>query len=112
MVVEEVWEQGQGGVCAEEGPGWEGKKAESQMPGLVACSRVDPGRTSNYRPSPASEGKWGSFLHTACCTETLSFNETNAKYFCEVKVTQWCLILCDPMDYTVHGVLRAEHWSG
>ena len=55
MVVEEVWEQGQGGVCAEEGPGWEGKKAESQTPGLVACSRVDPGRTSNYRPSPASD---------------------------------------------------------
>ena len=63
--------------------GREGKKAESQTPGRVPPRQVDPGRTSNYRPSPASEGKWGSFLHTACCTETLSFNETNAKYFCE-----------------------------
>ena len=25
-----------------------------------------------------------------------------------VKVTQWCLSLCDPMDYTVHGILQAR----
>ena len=25
----------------------------------------------------------------------------------EVKVTQSCLTLCDPMDYTVHGILQA-----
>ena len=25
-----------------------------------------------------------------------------------VKVTQMCLILCDPMDYTVHGILQAR----
>ena len=25
----------------------------------------------------------------------------------KVKVTQSCLILCDPMDYTVHGILQA-----
>ena len=24
-----------------------------------------------------------------------------------VKVTQLCLTLCDPMDYTVHGILQA-----
>ena len=27
---------------------------------------------------------------------------------CEVKVTQLCPTLCDPMDYTVHGVLQAR----
>ena len=27
---------------------------------------------------------------------------------CEVKVTQLCLTLCDPMDYTVHGILQAR----
>ena len=27
---------------------------------------------------------------------------------CEVKVTQLCPTLCDPMDYTVHGVLQAK----
>ena len=26
----------------------------------------------------------------------------------EVKVTQSCPTLCDPMDYTVHGILRAR----
>ena len=25
-----------------------------------------------------------------------------------VKVTQWCLALCDPMDYTVYGILEAR----
>ena len=33
------------------------------------------------------------------------------KYQCsmevKVKVAQWCLTLCDPMDYRV-----SEHWSG
>ena len=27
---------------------------------------------------------------------------------CEVKVAQSCLTLCDPMDYTVHGILQAR----
>ena len=26
----------------------------------------------------------------------------------KVKVTQWCLTLCDPMDYAVHGILQAR----
>ena len=26
----------------------------------------------------------------------------------KVKVTQSCLTLCDPMDYTVHGMLQAR----
>ena len=26
----------------------------------------------------------------------------------EVKVTQSCLTLCEPMDYTVHGILQAR----
>ena len=26
----------------------------------------------------------------------------------EVKVAQWCLTLCDPMGYTVHGILQAR----
>ena len=31
------------------------------------------------------------------------------KTSCEVKVAQSCLTLCDPMDYTVHGVVRVGH---
>ena len=26
----------------------------------------------------------------------------------EVKVLQLCVTLCDPMDYTVHGILQAR----
>ena len=26
----------------------------------------------------------------------------------KVKVTLFCLTLCDPMDYTVHGILQAR----
>ena len=26
----------------------------------------------------------------------------------KVKVTQWCLTLCNPMDYTVPGILQAR----
>ena len=27
---------------------------------------------------------------------------------CEVEVTQLCLTLCNPMDYTIHGILQAR----
>ena len=30
------------------------------------------------------------------------------KYEVEVKVAKLCPILCDPMDYTVHGILQAR----
>ena len=30
------------------------------------------------------------------------------KTLSEVKVAQLCLTLCDPMDYTVHGILQAR----
>ena len=26
----------------------------------------------------------------------------------KVKVSQWCPTLCDPMDYTIHGILQAR----
>ena len=26
----------------------------------------------------------------------------------DVKVAEWCPTLCDPMDYTVHGILQAR----
>ena len=29
----------------------------------------------------------------------------------KVKVAQSCPTLCDPVDYTVHGILQAEYWS-
>ena len=40
----------------------------------------------------------------ACCLKTHVF------YVCEVKVkvAQSCLTLCNPVDYTVHGILQAR----
>ena len=29
-------------------------------------------------------------------------------FVCEVKVTQSCLTLCNPMNYTFHGILQAR----
>ena len=29
-------------------------------------------------------------------------------YQCDVKVVQLCLTLCDPVDYTVHGILQSR----
>ena len=43
---------------------------------------------------------------------TLSSDQHIDNYFSlqlqKVKVTQSCLTLCDPMDYTVHGLLQAR----
>ena len=30
----------------------------------------------------------------------------------KMKVTQSCLTLCDPMDYTVHGIVQARTLEG
>ena len=40
-----------------------------------------------------------TFFHFCCFNYDIS---------CEVKVTQSCLTLCDPVDYTVHGILQAR----
>ena len=33
-------------------------------------------------------------------------------YESEVKAAQSCPALCNPMDYTDHGILQPEYWSG
>jgi len=30
----------------------------------------------------------------------------------KLKIVQSCLTICNPMDYTVHGILQAKYWSG
>ena len=41
--------------------------------------------------------------------ETVSREQRNLLQFkVKVKVTQSCSALCDPMDYTVYGILRAR----
>ena len=37
-----------------------------------------------------------------------SFLTSASQLYMKVKVAQWCLTLCDPKDYTVHGVFQAR----
>ena len=39
---------------------------------------------------------------------TKSYPKSLKQYKVKVKVAQLCLTLCDPMDYTVHGILQAR----
>ena len=64
---------------------------------------------------------------TLCCLSTVSFSRLqvflpsrgcsyfklisigrSSSYLIKVKVTQSCPTLCDPVDYTVHGILQAR----
>ena len=48
----------------------------------------------------STENTWGPVNFTSTVYLTLKWSE--------VKVAQLCLTLCDPMDYTVHGILQAR----
>ena len=43
-----------------------------------------------------------------CLIADLSVKTLQARKECEVKVAQSCPTLCNPMDYTVHGLLQAR----
>ena len=43
-----------------------------------------------------------------CCFHCFPICHEVKRLNCEVKVTQLCPTLCDPMDYTVHGILQAR----
>ena len=43
-----------------------------------------------------------------CYRQSLTFKIKKKKLSFFFKVTQSCLTLCDPMDYTVHGILQAR----
>ena len=51
-------------------------------------------------------GNINSYLWLIDLTE--SFIDAIKDYKVKVKVTQSCLTLCDPMDYTVQGILQAR----
>ena len=47
---------------------------------------------------------------TYLCHKNINLVETFSSFIdnVKVKVAQWCLTLCDPMDYTVHGILQSR----
>ena len=47
-------------------------------------------------------GAWQAMVHR------VAKSRTQLKQLKKVKVAQSCPTLCDPMDYTVHGILQAR----
>ena len=80
------------------------------------------GKTRNWKQClPSRTTEWRSDLFFSLCIFITSdlihvfkkisvymINNNNIIPLLEVKVTQLCLTLCDPMDYTVHGTLQAR----
>ena len=51
-------------------------------------------------------------LTKVCLVKTMVFPVvTYESEWSEVKVAQSCLFLCDPLDYTLHGILQARIWE-
>ena len=48
------------------------------------------------------------FVYQILIANNLPFTSYENTESVKVKVTQLCLTLCDPMDYTVHGILQAR----
>ena len=64
----------------------------------------DVSQLCSYHPSPTLQAHFQSLLDT-----TKEYLIRYAYLGClKVKVAQLCLTLCDPMDYTVHGILQAR----
>ena len=67
----------------------------------------DPANSSS--PPCTMSSKWSATAH---CSSSSCLHSDPWKV--RVKVVQSCLTLCDPMDYTVHGILQARilEWAG
>ena len=74
------------------------------LPRLKSVSLAVAGRFLPTRPLGKSQiffsVKWFHFLRI--------YSKRQNSWIMKVKVAQSCLTLCDPMDYTVHGILQAR----
>ena len=79
----------------------------SGLPSPPPGDLADPGIKSVSLVSPALAGR---FFTTSATWETLPpyHLSSTAKVKVKVKDAQSCPTLCDPMDYTVHGILQAR----
>ena len=66
----------------------------SQSPGVSALASFLPKKSQGWSPS-----EW---------TGWISLQSKGLSVLSKVKVTQSCLTLCDPIDYTVYGILQAR----
>ena len=80
--------------------------AAHQAPLSVGFSRQKYWSGLPWFPSPGDHPNPGIKLGSATLQAVSLPSEPPGKL--KVKVTQSCLILCDPMDYTVHVILQAR----
>ena len=58
-------------------------------------------------------GKGGDGSHLKLTTPNMiEMSGSQVSVILKVKIAQSCLTLCDPMDYTVHGILQARILEG
>ena len=62
--------------------------------------------------NPRDSGAWWAAICGVAQSQTRLKQLSSSSSKKLVKVAQSCLTLCNPMDYTVHGILQAEYWSG
>ena len=82
------------------------------IPGLGRSPGEGKGYSLQYSclENPRDRGAWWATIHGVARVIHDLVTKPPQVFICvsEVKVTQSCLILCDPMDYTVHGILQAR----
>ena len=78
---------------------------------LLSSPHFPKSSSPSYHPT-LSHGYIAKFLHASCqLSAPLNPGIPNTKAVSgikKVKAAQSCLSLCDPMDYTVHGILQAR----
>ena len=100
--------QGPGGTCpcqqrGRPPPTIAGPRAHTgRGPGGQAVPNL---RTTELRPPHQKPAEFPQLLGPKPERQLLSSNSQSKE---SLKVAQSCLTLCDPMDYTVHGILQAR----
>ena len=103
------------GECARKAPGRLSSSdlGRSQNAGptksLPLWSTQEP-KPEQFRPGKCTQPRacFGQFPFRAAWSLSSVDWESIGAMKVKVKIAQLCLILCDPMDYTVHGILQAR----
>ena len=90
-------------------PVWRGWSRSVLLPEVAAAEcepSISPARDRTW--PTLSQGSNGIFLQQLCLLTAAKHSLMPSQRLLKVKGTQSCLTLCDPMDYTVHGILQAR----
>ena len=87
---------------------------------ILGKQRLSFSSKSCYFLFPQISKKWWLWRHISAISIICLIQHTHLlwhfniyaliNFMFKVKVTQSCLTLCNPMDYTVHGILQAMEW--